>query len=326
MIYKNASFYIRKVIFILSLSFLGACARSPEFVKDQSFYKTESPYYDRSKEKTPTETIEAMGQPKKKVLVLDFWNDTPVKSSELGEFTSSEMKRGFLQNNRLIVPKDIKTMLSTEDFITGEKVKVAQLVREGRRLGVSVVIIGRINKAIFRQKGDEIGLFRQKQSLAGVDIEVKVFDVNAGKEVASLGRSAEASSEANVATEDEQITGSDYREELLKLAIRNAVTGVVPDVLRVVEKMTWQGRIAKVNGKKVIVNAGKSAGMLSGDILKVLSPGDDVYDPNSGAFLGRSPGLLKGTVEIKDFIGLEAAIGELHTGGNFQEGDLVQLY
>jgi hypothetical protein len=304
----------------------AACVRSPEFAKDQSYYKPESPYYDRNKEKTPTETIEAMGQPKKKILIFDFWNDTPVKSGELGSFTSSEFRRGFATSQRLIVPKDVKSMLSTEDFITGEKVKVAQLIREGRRLGVSVIVIGRLNRAIFRQKGDEIGVFRQKQSLAGVDLELKVFDVNAGKEVASMGRSAEASNETNVVAEDRSLESREYREELLKLAIRNAVTGLVPDVMRVVEKMVWQGRVAKVTGKRVIVNAGKSAGMIAGDILKVLSPGDDVYDPNTGAFLGRSPGQLKGTLEVIDFIGTDAAVGELHTGGNFQEGDLVQLY
>ena len=68
------------------------------------------------------------------------------------------------------------------------------------------------------------------------------------------------------------------------------------------------------------------AGMIAGDILKILTPGDDVYDPNTGAFLGRSPGQLKGTVEVVDFIGTDAAVGNVHTGGNFQEGDMVQLY
>ena len=324
---KNRRRVVRVSAVVGGALLFGACVRSPEFAKDKEYYQkpADSPYYDRSKDKTPTETIEAMGQPKKKVLIFDFWNDTPVRG-DLGAFTASELRRGFASTNRLVVPKDAKSVLSTEDFITGEKVKVAQLIREGRRLGVSVIVIGRVNKALFRQRGDEIGLFRQKQSLAAVDLEMKVFDVSAGKEVASLGRSAESSNESSIAAEDRTIESSDYREELVKLAIRSAVNGLVPDVLRVVEKMVWQGKIAKVSGKRVIVNAGKSAGMIAGDILKILTPGDDVYDPGTGAFLGRSPGQLKGTVEVVDFIGTDAAVGELHTGGNFQEGDMVQLY
>ncbi len=316
------------VLTLASLVLVQSCARSPEFAKDQEYYKPDSPYYDRSDEpgKTPTERLEVAAQPKKKVLVLDLWNDTPVKSEALGPYASNELKRGFLLNQRFIVPKDVNTILATEDFVSGDKVKVAQLIREGRRLGVSVVILGRISKAIFRSRGDSIGLFRDKKSMAAVDVELKVFDVNAGKEVASMGRSADAASDAVVAVDQENLESESFRTELFKQALRNAMGGLAPDVHRVIEKMIWQGKIAKVNGRRIFVNAGKSAGIISGDILKVLTPGDDVYDPASGAYLGRSPGQLKGTVEVVDFVGSDAAIGEIHTGGNFSEGDIVQLY
>ena len=111
-----------------------------------------------------------------------------------------------------------------------------------------------------------------------------------------------------------------------KLAIRNAVSAMVPDVVRTIEKMVWQGKIAKISGTKIYVNSGKSSGLVAGDILKVLSAGDDVYDPSTGAYLGRAPGQLKGTLEVVDFIGADGAVTEVHTGGNFQEGDVVQLY
>jgi hypothetical protein len=118
----------------------------------------------------------------------------------------------------------------------------------------------------------------------------------------------------------------EYRTELTKLALRNAVANLVPDVVRAIEKMTWEGRVAKVVGTKVYVNAGRTSGLVAGDILKVIAPGDDVYDPASGAFLGRTRGQLKGTIEVADFIGPDGAVAEIHTGGNFQEGDTVQLY
>jgi hypothetical protein len=169
-------------------------------------------------------------------------------------------------------------------------------------------------------------IFRQKQSLAAVDVEEKIFDVAAGREDAALGRSGEASANASVAMEDENLESQDFRTEMSKLAMRNAVSAMVPDVVRTIEKMVWQGKIAKITGSKVYVNAGKSSGLVSGDILKVLSAGDDVYDPGTGAYLGRAPGQLKGTLEVLDFIGTDGATAETHTGGNFQEGDVVQLY
>ncbi|MBC7385156.1 MAG: hypothetical protein H7301_03210 [Cryobacterium sp.] len=321
----------KKSLFTLAFSFgfshlifggLG-CARSPEFKKDQDNYRDDS-YYERGR--NAVDKVESIGQPKKKVMVFAFWNDTPVKAPTLGAFAADELKRGLAVSQRLIVPRDLNTLLTTEDFVSGDKVKVAQLIREARRLGVAVAMIGRVTKILFRQRGDEIGIFRQKLSLAAVDVEVKVFDVSAGREVAALGRSGETSSNASVALEDENLESQEFRNEMAKLATRNAVSAMIPDLLRTVEKMVWQGKIAKIVGSKIYVNAGKSSGLVAGDILKVLTAGDDVYDPNSNAYLGRAPGQLKGTLEVIDFIGTDGTVAETHTGGNFQEGDVVQLY
>ena len=308
---------------------LSGCQRSPEFKHDQNFYQDENPsYYNRAGPggKTPSQRVEAMGQPKKRVVVFDFVNDTPVQAKGLGTFAANEMKRGLFVTQRLILPPEAKTEFSTQDFVQGESVKVAQLIREGRRLGVSVLLIGRIAKIVYRTRGDEVGLFRQKQSLAAVDIEIKVFDVAGGREIMAVGRSGEASSNTMVALEDNNITSPEYRTELSKLAARNAIAALIPDVIKSVEKMAWQGHVAKLAGNKIYVNAGKASGLVSGDILKVLTQGEDIYDPTTGAYLGRTQGQLKGTIEVVDFIGTDGAVAELHTGGNFSEGDLVRLY
>ncbi|MCM2279561.1 MAG: hypothetical protein NDJ89_15910 [Oligoflexia bacterium] len=306
---------------------LAACQRSPAYKRDQDYYRGDSgSYYSNPQGKSPTQRVESLGQPKKRVLVLNFWNDTPVKIGDLGAFGADELRRGLHLTQRMILPTDLTTELSTEDFIQGEKVRVAQLIREGRKLGVAVLLIGRVSKVVFRQRGDDIGLLRQKQSLAAVDLELKVFDVAGGREIMAVARSGEAASNAMVALDQSQIESPQYRADLTKLAMREAAARLVPDVVRAVEKLGWEGRIAKVAANKIYVNAGKASGLVVGDILRVLAPGDDVYDPATGAFLGRSQGQLKGTLEVVDFLGTDGAVTELHTGGNVLEGDIVQLY
>jgi len=314
----------------------SGCARTSQFQKDQSVTQDPPSYYSKnpaSAGKTPTDRIAAMGQPKKRVIVFDFWNNTPVhlgreKDNELGKFAADELRRGLHQTQRVILPTDVKTELTTADFVQSgnEKVRVAQLIREGRRLGVAVAIIGQISRSVFRTRGDEVGLFRQRQSMSGVDVEIKVFDVQAGREIAALGRSGEASSNAVVAIEGDQLESPEARGELAKLASRNAMVGLVPEAIKTVEKMNWEGSIAKLAGSKIYINAGKNSGIVVGDILKVMAAGDDVYDPASGAFLGRTPGLLKGTIEVVDYLGTDGTVGDVHSGGNFQVGDSVHLY
>jgi hypothetical protein len=306
---------------------LSACQRSSAYKRDQDYYRPENAdsYYSNHS-KTSTDQLASMGQPKKRVVVLDFWNSTPVDVDHLGLFTADELRRGLFLTQRMIISPEIKSEYTTSSFLDGEQIRVAQLIREGRKIGVSVLIIGRIKKIVFRQKGDDIGILRQRQSIAGVDLELKVFDISGGREMMASTRSGEASSNSLVSLEEENLESAAYRAELVKLATRNAVALLVPDVIKAVDKLNWQGRIAKIMGTKVYINAGKASGLLGGDILRVLAPGDDIYDPSTGAFLGRTPGQLKGTLEVVDFLGVDGAIAVIHTGGNFQENDVVQLY
>lgn len=320
----------KALCFGLSAFILGAtgCVRSTAYKKDQFHTDATTSYYNKTGQnpQTPTQRIEKMGQPKKRVLVLNFWNDSPVKPSDLGVFTADELRRGLFASQRVMISPELKSEFVTEDFLQGDRIKVAQLIREGRKLGVAVLVIGRITKVVFRQRGDEVGLFRQKQSMVAVDLEIKVFDVTAGREIMATGKSGEASSNNIVAVDASTLENAEFRAELTRLALRQATGPVVPEVIRSIEKMSWEGHIAKVTGPKVFVNAGRASGLVPGDILKVMTQGDEVYDPASGSYLGRAPGQLKGTVEVVDFIGTDGAVAEVHTGGNFQEGDAVQLY
>lgn len=317
------------LIFLIALFYLMcvfSCQKSTQLKRDSRGNRSFSPQSEFDRDVSPTQKFESLGQPKKKILVLNFWNDTPVKNEDLGSFAAEELKRGLTLTQRVILPEDLKASLNTEDYLQGESVRVAQLMREGRRIGVPAIVIGRISKVVYRQKGDEVGLLRQKQSLSGVEVEAKLFDVQGGREVLATVRYGEASNKAFVAIEGEKLETPEYRAELIRSATRQAVANLIPDLVRGVEKLTWQGRIARIKGNQIYVNAGRASGLITGDILRVLGPGDDIYDPVSGVFLGRSAGQLKGTLEIQDFLGSDSAITIIHTGGNFKLNDLVQLY
>jgi hypothetical protein len=270
--------------------------------------------------------LEKLKGPKKKVLILGFWNDTPVGDDSLGAFTSEELKRELYVSKRVLFPDDKYVTSVTKDFVDGDRVQSAQLVREGRRFGVSAVVVGRLSKITFRQDREEVGILRQAESAVVVDIEMKVFDVATGREVSTYKRTGAATNTSHVIFDEDQLSSKEARAEIAKDAIHEAVLKLIPDVQSSMDKMDWQGRIAKIVGNKVYLNAGRASGLLAGDILKVLSPGEEIVDPVTKAFLGRSEGFLKGTLEVSDFIGTDSAMATIHTGGNFQEGDVVRLY
>jgi hypothetical protein len=323
--------FMKRAILIAPLTFsllFTACVRSHDYKRDREFYEdTPTGYYqDADKESKSGSSLEHLKGPKKKVLVLGFWNDTPVGDESLGRFASEELKREFALGHKVLFPEEKTVSSVTKDFVDGDRVQVAQLVREGRRFGVSCVILGRIAKITFRQDREEVGILRQAESAVVVDIEMKVFDVVSGREVSSYKRSGSATASTRVAFDEDALANKEARAELSKEAIYNAVQKLIPDAVTSMEKMDWQGRIAKIMGNKVYINAGKASGILAGDILKVLSPGEEIIDPVTKAYLGRSEGFLKGTLEVSEFIGTDSAMATIHTGGNFQEGDVVRLY
>lgn len=302
----------------------GACARSGNYKQEQGYYREDSEFANRRG--STTARAERFGQPKKKVFVLPFLNATPLGGDEFGEFAATELIREIRTGGRAVIPDDVRAGDTSRDFYSGDKVRLGALVREGKRLGVSHLMIGKIKKITYRTKGDEVGLFRQKRSVAAVDLEMRLFDVTNGKEVLLDEKSAESTLSQLAAFGEEDTDPRGQRAELVRMALRNGMRLFAADAGRAFEKLSWEGRIAKITASNVFINAGRATGLNIGDILKVLTPGEDVYDPVTGAYLGRSPGQPKGTLEVVDFLGADGAVSVMHSGGNFSENDVVQLY
>ena len=204
--------------------------------------------------------------------------------------------------------------------------KLAQLSRKAKLSGVNLVVFGRITHARVRQKADEIGFVRKTKSYAESIVEIRVFDVLANKEIFTdkmNGNINDSSFRFFMSQRDAHV---DYRRGLLRYSVKVAINRFIPRLAKLGEKLDWTGRVAKIIGSKIYLNAGRRSGLNLGDILKVMTEGQEIYDPESGALLGVSKGQVKGTLEVVDYFGPDGAVSVLHSGGAVTEGDFVQLY
>ena len=101
---------------------------------------------------------------------------------------------------------------------------------------------------------------------------------------------------------------------------------MVGSVVKALRKMSWTGRIALVRGEKLYLNAGRMSGLQVGDILRVTEAKEEVFDPETGGFLGTITGRMKGTVEVISYFGKDGAVPLIHSGSGFQENDIVEFY
>lgn len=264
---------------------------------------------------------------KKKIAILTFFNEAPYGGNDLGVTATEELRKELSRTREFVVdPMGKKIFGSSKEIYSGGGVKLVQLSRRAKVEGFNFVVFGRVIEARVREKTDEIGVVRETKSYTESKVELRIFDVNGNKEIYTdtiRGFADDSNFRFFGQSPEEKLT---YRRDLLRYAVKVAVRKSVPRILKVASKLDWVGRVARIIGNKIYVNAGRGSGLQIGDVLKVLTEGEEVYDPETGAMIGVSKGEVKGTVEIIDYFGPDGSIGILHSGGSVIEGDFVQLY
>ncbi len=264
---------------------------------------------------------------KKKVALLGFFNESPYGGEDLAVVATEELRRELSKSGEFIIDPMSKNIFgSSKEIYSGGGVKLVQLSNKAKIAGVNFVIYGRVKDAAIREKTDEIGLLRKTKSYTESKVEVRVFDVNSKKEILTEELSGYADDSTYRFFSGDQEDKLNYRQELLRYGVAVAVRKSIPSILGISSKLDWTGRVAKILGSKIYINAGRNSGINVGDILKVMTEGAEIYDPESGALIGTAKGEVKGTVEIIDYFGPDGAISILHSGGSVLEGDFVQLY
>lgn len=304
------------------LLFIIACAGQPVKRRGTGYNYSKRPSYYSKKPKEQN-----FSPIKKKIALLKLFNESPYGKEDLAITATEELRREISRTRDFVIDQEAAALFgSSKEIYSGGGLKLAQLSRKAKLSGVNLVVFGRITHARVRQKADEIGFVRKTKSYAESIVELRVFDVLANKEIfvdKMDGNINDSSFRFFMSERDAHI---DYRRGLLRYSVKVATRRFIPKLAKLGEKLDWTGRVARIIGSKIYVNAGRRSGLNLGDILKVMTEGEEIFDPESGALLGVSKGQVKGTLEIIDYFGPDGTVAILHSGGSVTEGDFVQLY
>ena len=264
---------------------------------------------------------------KKKVALLKFFNESPYGGEDLAITATEELRKELSRTGQFIIESMGDNIFgSSKEIYSGAGVKLVQLSRKAKIAGINFVAFGRIVDARIREKRDEIGIVRRTKAYTESRVEIRIFDVNGNKEIYTSVLKGYAEDSAYRFFADDGDTKLRYRRDLLRYGVRVAVRRSIPSVVGLSAKLDWVGRVAKIIGNKIYVNAGRISGIQISDVLKAMTEGTDIYDPDTGALIGVSKGEVKGTLEVIDYFGPDGSIATLHSGGSVHEGDFVQLY
>lgn len=262
----------------------------------------------------------------KKLLVL------PILSEHIDPKTLSKIESNFISKlggtgfYDVVLPTDIN--LDPSQFVTGEnRYYIDKISAAVSKSNVAAFIIVIVEDIKYYKVGDKLGIVRTIENK--LDAKTRIAIVSTGTKSDIYKTLKESSvvmtnqrSFAKPHT-DQKVFADPY---MVELAVSNALSEVVPIANKSLSNLAWEGRVARVEGEKLYLNVGRKSGVQVGDILRVTGKSSDVFDPEKGEYIGKSPGRVKGTIEIQSYLGENGAIAIIHSGAGFQTNDKVEVY
>lgn len=265
---------------------------------------------------------------RKKVMVLPFLDEKVDRSQNVVDTARRVVVSDLMRTRQFVVVNNSDFPQDVKSYLKDSKAYDMQAISKiAKALGVSAVIEGKILEIRAKRIGDEIGVFRKVRASVDVTIGLRVFGTKTGREIMTTTRKATAEAETTRVAEN-SYSDRQLQEDPILVAsgVSKAFKSAVPMVVKAVEKLNWEGRVAMIDGDRIFVNAGRLSGIQVGDILKVVEEGDEVFDPETGTFLGYAPGRMKGTLEVVSYFGKDGSLSVIHSGSGFKENDRVELY
>lgn len=265
--------------------------------------------------------------PRKRLMILPFLDSSEARPQELRDRARNSFIDELNRSGEVVAldSQDLKIDLAATK-VNGQY-KLAEVAKSALALGVGAVLEGKVLDIRIKRNADNVGVVRNLSTIFEIVVQVRVVTGRGGREVFNTVKTVTVEEHGvRVAERVEADKFLANNPRMISAIVKDAFLDFTPQVLTALEKLTWEGRIAAINGDRVYLNVGRISGLQVGDLLKVAEDGDDVYDPESGSHIGRVPGRMKGTLEVISYFGNDGAIAVIHSGSGFKENDRIEIY
>ena len=263
--------------------------------------------------------------PKKRVAVVDFENKALYGKGRLGATATDILMTELVKSGQFIVVEreKLQSILNEQKLQTQAFMDPATAVKTGKILGVNAIVTGAITQFGIKTEGTDTGVYKTKVQTAECVVDVRVVDVETGRILYADSGKGTFSSQATEVMGMGQKAG--YNEVLGGESLRAAISTFLNNVITQINYVEWTGKVAKVEGKLVYVNAGQRTGLKVGDMLTVRQKGEVITDPDTGVPLGEAPGARKGTLQVAEYFGDDGSVCTIQEGSGFGVGDQVRI-
>ena len=264
---------------------------------------------------------------RRRVLILPFLNLSPYPSEGVAQTAQNHLLDQLHKGSEVIPMDSMDLSEKMDQFQKDDGYDMGQVLPLARKAGAHGVIVGRILEIKTQKTGDAVGVFRKLKAQAKALVSIEMHSTKTGNSILKETRSASVKESFNrIGKSPLQDRKIRHDPRLIRAVIKEAFSTMDLKVVKALGKMDWSGRIALIRGDKLYINAGQITGLKLGDILRVTEAKEEVFDPETGQFLGHITGRLKGTVEVVGYFGKDGAVTVVHSGSGFASNDIVEFY
>lgn len=268
---------------------------------------------------------------KKRVVVLPILDKKGTRTPEVLKAAQEAFMDALNDSGELIAVDSSVLKLDLSKYIKNNVYDMRAIGMASNKVGISSLLEPRIIDMRFQNedpaKVDNSSSLKTRQVVFEIVVQARLFNIHSEQELFNTVKTVTLSDPNSVVPEN--ITSDNFfakNSELTEILIKDALLDFNSKLLEAMKLVTWEGRIAALQGEKVYLNVGKISGVRIGDILKVVEDSSEIYDPELGYHVGKVRGRVKGTLEIVGFFGQDGAISVLHSGAGFKENDRVEIY
>ena len=268
---------------------------------------------------------------KKRVVVLPLLD----RKNSLDAAVLAKARDAFVDSlnktNELIAVDPSVLKLDFSKYVKNNVYDLKAIAHEVQSAGISCLLEGRIVDMRFKNedssKVDNSSSLKLRPVVFELVVQARILNIRSEQELFNTVKTV-VLDDANSQI-PENVTSENFfsrNPELTQILIKDAFLDYTDKLVEALKLITWEGRIATLQGEKIYLNVGQISGVQIGDILKVVDDGNEIYDPELGYHLGKVPGKVKGTVEVVGFFGQDGAVGVIHSGAGFKENDRIEIY
>lgn len=263
--------------------------------------------------------------PKKRVGIVDFENKTTYGKGRLGSSASDILTTELFKTGAFIVVEraQLQKVLGEQALGQSGVINPATAAEAGKILGLNAMVTGSISQFGVKTEGQDYGVYKQKVQKAECTVDVRVVDTTTGQILFADSGSGVFEKKTSEVLGLGQRGG--YDETMGQNALRASITKFMDNLIQQLQSTEWSGRIAKVSGSTVYINAGKDVGLEIGNTLRVYSLGEEIFDPQTRVLLGREEGPLKAELLVTGYVDANLTKATIKSGTGLTVNDVVKL-